>query len=430
MAFTRPFLALLCILWPAGVWAALEQADGLDFFEKKIRPVLTDKCYKCHSADAEKIKGGLLLDTRDGIRRGGDDGPAVVPGHLKESLLIEAIRYQHKDTAMPPEKSGGKLPDAVIHDFEKWVQMGAPDPREGAKKVAVKKEAYEEAKKWWAWQPPQKSAGARGEKQRVAADGDRPLSARGPDAKGLAPVGDADKATLLRRVYFDLIGLPPTPEELDAFLRDTSPEALAKVVDRLLAAPQYRRALGPALARRGPLCREQRQGREHGAFPHAWRYRDYVVAAFNADKPYDQFIREQIAGDLLPARDDRARAEHLVATGFLAIGPKGLNERDPRQFALDVADEQIDTMSQAFLGVTVALRALPRSQVRSRSRSAITTRWRASFSRTDTQYGTAGGLQNRRPTDLSSCRPRARSRRSRRACRPTSAGAKRSASRS
>src|SRR3954462_1476290 len=133
-------------------------AAGVDFFEKKIRPVLSEKCYKCHSADAEKIKGGLLLDTRDGIRRGGDDGPAVVPGKLEESLLIDAIRYQHKDTAMPPAKSGGKLPEAVIHDFEKGVQMAAPDPREGGKQIAAKKDDYEQAKKWWAWQPPQKTA--------------------------------------------------------------------------------------------------------------------------------------------------------------------------------------------------------------------------------------------------------------------------------
>jgi hypothetical protein len=129
----------------------------IDFFEKKIRPVLVDKCYKCHSDKAEKLKGGLFLDTREGIRRGGDNGPAVVPGNLKESLLIDAIRYSSKETAMPPEKSGGRLPDSIIADFETWVKMGAPDPRDGATKL-VKKYDAEEAKKWWAFQVPVKPA--------------------------------------------------------------------------------------------------------------------------------------------------------------------------------------------------------------------------------------------------------------------------------
>jgi cytochrome c553 len=400
MAHTRPLLAILCLVWPAGVWAALEQSDaaGLDFFEKKIRPVLAEKCYKCHSADAEKIKGGLLLDTREGIRRGGDDGPAVVPGKLEESLLIDAIRYQHKDTAMPPAKSGGKLPDAVIRDFEKWVQMGAPDPREGEKKVVLKKESYEEAKKWWAWQPPHKSAAPFVQNSTwPKTDIDRFLLA-GLSAKGLAPVGDADKATLLRRVYFDLIGLPPPPEALDAFLRDTAPDAFVKLVDRLLASPQYGERWGRHWLDVARYA--ESSGKDVNiAFPDAWRYRDYVVAAFNADKPYDQFIREQIAGDLLPAKDDRTRAEHLVATGFLAIGPKGLNERDPRQFALDLADEQIETMSQAFLGVTIACARCHDHKfdpIPQRDYYALA----GIFLSTDTHYGTAGGIQNRRPTDL------------------------------
>jgi hypothetical protein len=400
MASTRPLLAILCLLWPAGVWAALEQSDaaGLDFFEKKIRPVLTEKCYKCHSADAEKVKGGLLLDTRDGIRRGGDDGPAVVPGKLEESLLIDAIRYQHKDTAMPPAKSGGKLPDAVIRDFEKWVQMGAPDPREGGKKIAAaKKDDYEQAKKWWAWQPPKKSAAPAVNSAWPKTDIDRFLLA-GLSAKGLTPVGDAAKATLLRRMYFDLIGLPPPPEALDAFLRDSAPDAFAKVVDRLLASPQYGERWGRHWLDVARYA--ESSGKDvNVAFPDAWRYRDYVVAAFNADKPYDQFIREQIAGDLLPAKDDRARADHLVATGFLAIGPKGLSERDPRQFALDVVDEQIETMSQAFLGVTIACARCHDHKfdpIPQRDYYALA----GIFLSTDTRYGTAVGVQNRRATDL------------------------------
>lgn len=206
-----PFLALVAL--SSSAVAALEDskgggatagqplpADQADFFEKKIRPVLTDKCYKCHSEKADKIKGGLTLDTREGIRRGGDNGPGIVPGNLKDSLVIEAIHYASKDFSMPPEKSGGKLPDSVIQDFEKWVQMGAPDPREGAAKV-VKKYDTEAAKNWWSFQAPQNAPAP------VVKDTAWPktdvdhflLSAL--EAKGLTPVADADKLTLIRRAF-------------------------------------------------------------------------------------------------------------------------------------------------------------------------------------------------------------------------------------
>ena len=166
-------------------------AEGVAFFEKNIRPVLADKCYQCHSADAEKIKGGLVLDTREGIRRGGDNGAAVVPGNLKASLLIDAIRYENKDVAMPPKKAGGKLPDEVIKDFEKWVQMGAPDPRDGAAKVVTKQDAWAAAKDWWAWQPPKKSpAPLVKDTAWPKSDIDRFLLAA-MEQKGLKPVGDA-----------------------------------------------------------------------------------------------------------------------------------------------------------------------------------------------------------------------------------------------
>ncbi len=173
------------------------------------------------------------------------------------------------------------------------------------------------------------------------------------EAKGLKPVGDADKLTLLRRVTFDLTGLPPTPQEIDAFLQDSSPHAFSKVVDRLLTSPQFGERWGRHWLDVARFA--ESTGKDINlAFPHAWRYRDYVIAAFNKDKPYDQFLREQIAGDLLPAKDDKQRAEQLVATGFLAIGTKSVNQANPRQFALDLADEQIDTVSQGLLGVTAA----------------------------------------------------------------------------
>ncbi len=400
-------LTLLCTALTAGASAlALEDAaqpaakptaEQLDFFEKKIRPVLSDKCYKCHSEKSEKLRGGLLLDTREGIRRGGDNGPAAVPGNLKDSLLIDAIRSSNKDTAMPPEKSGGKLPDAVISDFEKWITMGAPDPRDGAAPV-VKKYDTSEAKNWWAYQPVQKPA-APAVKNTAWPRGDiDKFVLAGLEAKDLKPVADADKLTLLRRVYFDLIGLPPAPKEIDAFVRDASPDAVPKVVDRLLASPQFGERWGRHWLDVARYA--ESSGKDVNlAYPHAWRYRDYVIDAFNQGKPFDQFVREQIAGDLLPAKDDREKANHIVATGFLAIGAKGHNEQNPRQFCLDLADEQIDTMSQAFLGLTIACARCHDHKfepIPQRDYYALA----GIFLSTDTRWGTASGIQNRRSNDL------------------------------
>jgi hypothetical protein len=373
-------------------------ADELNFFESKIRPVLADKCYKCHStAEGAKVKGGLVLDSKEGARKGGDSGPAVVPGNTRRSLLLEAIRYSNKDLQMPPEKEGGKLSDAIIRDFETWIAMGAPDPRSGGT-LAKKEYDGSRAKDHWAYQPPKKSpaptvqnsAWPRGDVDRFV------LAAL--ESKGLAPVADADKLALVRRVYFDLIGLPPTFAEITSFVEDKSPDALAKVVDKLLASPQFGERWGRHwldVARYG-----ESSGKDvNVAFPHAWRYRDYVIAAFNADKPYDRFVQEQIAGDLLPARDARQTAEHAIATGFLALGTKSMNEQNPRQFWLDVADEQIDTMSQAILGTTVACARChdhkfdPIAQKEYYALAGI-------FTSTESRFGTAASIQNRHATEL------------------------------
>jgi hypothetical protein len=325
--------------------------EQLAFFEKKIRPVLTANCYQCHSAQAEKIKGKLVLDTREGIRKGGESGPAVVPSNLKESLLIQAIRYHDESLRMPPKQ---KLPDAVVADFEQWVKMGAPDPRDGpAAKVAWPEIDIKKGKQFWAFQAPRKAA--------VPAVSVTAWP-RGPidqfllaamEAGGVHPVGDAERGPLLRRVYLDLIGLPPTSEELAAFLGDKSDEALAKVVDRLLASPHYGERWGRHwldVARYGESSGKQ----VNVNYPQAWRYRAWVIAAFNSDKPYDRFIKEQIAGDLMPSANPKQKAEQLIATGYLALGPKDHNERNPAQFVMDVVDEQIEATSQAFLGLTVA----------------------------------------------------------------------------
>jgi hypothetical protein len=333
-------------------------AEGIAFFEKNIRPVLVESCYKCHAADAEKIKGGLALDTREGIRKGGDTGPAIVPGDLAKSLLIEAIRYENEDTRMPPENKGGKLLDSVIANFEQWVKMGAPDPREGTAVAVPTSWDPEKAKSHWAYQPVKVSPPpAVNDANWARTDIDR-FVLGALEAKGLKPVADAEPRALVRRLYFDLTGLPPSPEEVEAFVgafdrSHESNETYGVLIDSLLSS----KAFGERWGRHWlDVARyAESTGRDVNAvMPHAWRYRDYVIASFQADKPYNQFLREQIAGDLLPAKDSRERAQNLIATGFLALGSRNLNERNPRQFVLDAADEQIDTVSQAVLGLTAA----------------------------------------------------------------------------
>jgi hypothetical protein len=359
MAVRGSVLGLACLGWvcvTASLSPAAEApapADQIAFFEKNIRPVLVRECYSCHATSARKIRGGLRLDTRDGIRKGGDTAPAVVPGDVKKSLLVKAIRHTDAGLKMPPKK---KLAADVIADVEKWIAMGAPDPREG--KVEVVKHAIDitRGRQLWSFQPPRVSAPP------AVRDGAWP---RSPidcfllaqlEAKGLEPAPEEGPAALLRRVSYDLIGLPPAPEEVEAFLEAyaANPQAaLAAVVDRLLASPQFGERWGRHWLDVARYA--ESSGRTvNFAYPYAWRYRDWVIDSFNKDKPYDRFIREQLAGDLLPARDDREKAELLIATGFLAIGPKTHDQRSRMQHLMDVADEQIDVTFQAFQGLTVA----------------------------------------------------------------------------
>jgi hypothetical protein len=320
------------------------------FFEAKIRPVLVGQCGKCHAKTSQKLRGGLRLDGRGGLRRGGDSGPAVVPGKPEESLIIRAIRYRDEELRMPPK---AKLPDAVVADFEAWVKMGAPDPRTEPDGVAARP-AVDPVKggDHWSFRPPKKvlpppvkqADWPRG-------DVDQFLLAA-LEAHGLAPVADADRPRLLRRVTFDLLGLPPTPEEVDAFLADDSPHAFARVVDRLLASPRFGERWGRHWLDVARFA--ESSGKTNFSYPQAWRYRDWVIASLNADVPYDRFVREQIAGDLLPAGDDRQRARQLIATGFLALGSKAHDAENRGQFVLDVVDEQIEATTRAFLGLTVA----------------------------------------------------------------------------
>jgi hypothetical protein len=323
---------------------------GTDFFEKRIRPVFVEHCSKCHSTVAGKQKGGLNLDSRAGVLKGGDSGPALVPGKPDESLLVKAVRYADEGLRMPPK---GKLPDAVVADLEKWVAMGAPDPR-GTTPPAAAMKALDlaEGRKFWAFQSPrQHPVPAVKDAAWPRSDIDRFLLAR-LEAQGTKPAGDTDKATLLRRVAFDLIGLPPTPEQLDAFLADQSPEAFARVVDGLLASPHFGERWGRHWLDVARYAESSGGGRSL-LFKDAWRYRDYVIDAFNRDKPFDRFVVEQVAGDLLPFATPQDRHDQLVATAFLVLGPTNYERQDKDVLEMDVIDEQLDTLGRAFLGMTI-----------------------------------------------------------------------------
>jgi hypothetical protein len=333
-----------------GNYADKPTQEQLAFFEKKIRPVLVESCYKCHSAEAEKIKGGLTLDTREGIRKGGETGSIIQPGNPDRSKLIASLKHKNPDTAMPPK---GKLPDNVVADFETWVKMGAPDPRDGKVVEAPRKYVVdlEKGREFWAFKPPVRAEIPK-TKNQITNPIDAFIGAK-LEAKGLTPINPADKRTLIRRVYLDLTGLPPSSDDVEAFLADTAPNAYEKVVDKLLASEHFGERWGRHwldIARYA----ESSGKTVNMNYPHAWRYRDYVIEAFNKDKPYDVFIKEQLAGDLMTTSDPKLKAERLIATGFLALGPKTLNEQNGTQFELDVVDEQIDVTTQAFLGITAA----------------------------------------------------------------------------
>lgn len=387
----------------APIGSAAPDPAQLDFFEQRIRPVLAAKCYKCHSAEATKLKGGLLLDTRAGVLAGGDSGAAVVPGDPKNSLLIKSLHWADKDLQMPPKE---QLSADVIADFEKWISWGAPDPRGGATAPAATAPKsnidIEKGRQFWAFQAPQAkpapvvkdAAWPRGEVDRFL------LAAQ--EQKQLHPVADAEPRVLVRRLYFDLIGLPPTPEEIDRFVQAAAQnreQAIEITVDALLARPQFGERWGRHWLDVARFAESTGKERNY-TFPEAWRYRDWVIAAVNRDLPYDQFIRTQIAGDLLPAANESERAANRVATGFLALGPKGLNEKNREQFRADLVDEQIDVASRAVLGLTVACARCHDHKfdpIPQRDYYALA----GIFRSTQTFYGTGGtGVRNRNASTL------------------------------
>ncbi|MFP6621795.1 MAG: PSD1 and planctomycete cytochrome C domain-containing protein [Pirellulaceae bacterium] len=328
---------------------------GTDFFENKIRPVLVQHCYKCHSTAAQangKLKGGLLLDDRDVIRRGGESGPAVVPGNEKKSLLLSALR--HEDLEMPPK---GKLPASVIADFSRWIKMGAPDPRDGVTAVESNID-LEKGRQFWSFQAVKKPVLPTIKDAAWSTTGiDRLIAAR-LQAKKLQPVGLASPELLVRRLYLDLIGLPPAPEPLAEWVKQLNTSSkrervLENLVDSLLESPQFGERWGRHWLDVARYAESNGNSR-NATFPHAWRYRDYVIDALNADTPYDRFITQQIAGDLLPHETSEQRNANLVATGFLALASKPVIRGKRGGFIPDIAADQIEVTTRAFLGLTVS----------------------------------------------------------------------------
>jgi hypothetical protein len=316
---------------------APEQAE---FFEKRIRPVLTEKCFKCHSDQAEKLKGALHLDTREGVLKGGANGPAVVPGDPDRSLLIKAVRWVDEDLKMPPKE---KLKPDQIADFEQWVRMGAPDPRGREAKRGIDPE---KVKNHWAFKPPREAAPPA---VKNSAWTRTPIDAfllAKLEEKGLVASPEADRRALIRRVTYDLTGLPPSPEEIDSFLADGTPDAYEKLVERLLASPHYGERWGRHwldVARYADTKGYVYGDREESRFVHAHAYRDWVVRAFNEDLPFDRFLILQLAADR--ASDDR---RDLAAMGYLTVGRRFINNIH------DIIDDRIDTMARGMMAITIA----------------------------------------------------------------------------
>lgn len=316
-------------------------AEHIRFFETRIRPLLVEKCFKCHGD--RKQWGGLRLDSRESLMRGGESGAAIVPGKPDKSLLISAIRETDDDLRMPKDD---KLTQRQIAEIVRWIEMGAPFPREAGAASRIRDPNH------WAFQPPAEQPVP------TVVNTDWPQSTLDHfilaklEAEALSPAEQADKRTLIRRVTFDVIGLPPRPEEIDAFLADASPDAFARVVDRLLSSPQYGERWGRHWLDVARYA-DSNGFDENVAHGNAWRYRDYVVAAFNRDKPFDRFVIEQLSGDLLPFDNESQQHEQLIATGFLSIGPKVLAETDEAKMRMDIIDEQLDTTGRAFLGLTL-----------------------------------------------------------------------------
>ena len=332
--------------------ASATAKDGLAFFEKKVRPLLIDKCYNCHSPE-HKVKGGLRVDTKEGLAVGGDSGPSVVPNNPDKSLLLRAVTYEDRDLKMPPKQ---KLSPEDVDVIRQWIAMGAPDPREdkvAAEDAKPKKQVgmtIEAGRVFWSFKPPVKTQPpAVKDTTWAKSDADRFILAKLEEHK-LQPAPDASTEVLLRRVYHDLVGLPPSLEDTAEFLRNPD---VGRLVDRLMATPQFGERWAQHWLDLSRFAESSGGGRTL-PFKDAWRFRDYVIESFNNDVPLSRFITEQVAGDLLPYANAGERRRHLTATGFLVLGPTNYEEQDKGLLRMDIVDEQLDTMGRSLLGMTIS----------------------------------------------------------------------------
>ena len=348
--FGRLYLLLVFLLTRSAGLA--EQRT--DFFEKKIRPVLSMSCYECHSAKSKSLKAGLLLDRKAGWVRGGKNGAVIHPGKPDESILMNALKYDNHELQMPPS---GKLSETVLADFEKWISMGAPDPRNSSMEEVfavggLKAKSLKEGREFWAFKPiklPLVPAVQKGEW--IQDEIDRYIL-RGIEEHDLEPSQKAKPTTLLRRIFFDLTGLPPSPQDIKDYQNSSSQESFENVVNKLLESPRFGERWGRHWLDVARYADTTGGGRNN-PFPNSHRYRDYVINSFNNDKPFDQFIIEQIAGDLMPSSTDEEYNEKLTGTGFLALGPHNYELQDKELLRMEVVDEQLTAVGKAFMGLTM-----------------------------------------------------------------------------
>ncbi|MDA7610313.1 PSD1 and planctomycete cytochrome C domain-containing protein [Verrucomicrobia bacterium] len=352
MKMTRPEPWILAASMLAAHFGLIHagEDESVAYFEKHVRPLLVEHCYECHS-ESEKIKGGLRLDSRQGWITGGDSGKAIEPGAPEKSLLLEAIAYNNPDLEMPPR---GKLPTSKIAQIEHWIRMGAADPRDGdVSESADEAIDLDKGRQFWSFRPISLPPAPKNTDKDWAFNLiDRFVMAE-LEKNSMAPTRDASKAELLRRVSFDLTGLPPSPDQIRSFQKDASEQHYQSIIDQMLASQSF----GEKWARHWlDLARyaDSTGGGRSSVLSNAWRYRNYVIDAYNQDKPFDLFISEQISGDLMPWSSQEQRNNQLVATAYLAIGPKNLDLQDKELLRMNTVDEQIDTMGRSLLGMTIS----------------------------------------------------------------------------
>ncbi|MFT6241580.1 MAG: hypothetical protein ACJAQT_003679 [Akkermansiaceae bacterium] len=323
--------------------------EGLEYFETHIRPLLSEHCYECHSSNAKKRKANLSLDSRVGWQTGGDTGPAIIPGDPENSLLFQAVSHTNGDLEMPPKN---RLPDSSIAKLKTWIGMGAPDPRDGDLKPPAPEIDLEEGRQFWSFKPLIASPIPKVKNTSwPTTSADYFILAR-LESANLSPAPAAPKHTLLRRIYYDLLGLPPSPEEMKIFLADPSPTAFETVVDDLLARPEFGERWGRHWLDVTRFAESSGGGRSL-VFPDAWRFRDYVIDSFNRDKPYNQLVREHLAGDLLPHDSPDQRNTQLIGSGYLVLGALNYELQDHELLKMEFVDEQIDAVGRTFLGMTL-----------------------------------------------------------------------------